>query len=94
MAESVIYTDRAYADIDRIVEFNDLRNKSNTYSQKFLANLKIRLLKLSKQPYSGLVTDDKDILLLVWDNYYVFYQPNDTFIEIIAIYHQKENVIR
>ena len=94
MAERVIYTDRAYADIDRIIEFNDLRNKSNTYSLKFLLNLRTRLLKLSKHPFSGVGTNEVDVLLLIWDNYYIFYSPNETFIEIVAIYHQKENINR
>ncbi len=39
-------------------------------------------------------TDDADVLLLIWDNYYVFYQAHETTITILGIYHQKENVIR
>jgi len=94
MAQRVIYTDRAYADIDRIIEFNNLRNQSTSYSKKFLSKLRARLIKLAEQPYSGLQTDDPDVLLLIWDNFYVFYEPNGSFIEIVAIYHQKENISR
>ena len=94
MAKRVIYTDNAYADIDRIIKFNNLRNRSTAYSRKFLSKLKERLLNLSKHPFSGLKTDDEDVLLLIWDNYYVFYIPGETFIEIVAIYHQKEDIIR
>jgi hypothetical protein len=36
MAKRVIYTNKAFDDIDRIIEFNNLRNKSKTYSRKFL----------------------------------------------------------
>jgi len=43
----VVYTNKAFADIDRIIEFNDIRNKSNTYSKKFLAGLKQRAVKIS-----------------------------------------------
>jgi plasmid stabilization system protein ParE len=92
MAKRVVYTDKAYVDIDRIIEFNNHRNKSKTYSRKFLTGLKRRLLELSKQPYSGRKVDEPDTLLLIWDNYYVFYVPNETYIEITSIYHQKENV--
>ena len=94
MAKRIIYSRKAYADIQRIVEFNDRRNQSTAYSRKFLISLKERLLKLSKHPLSGLKTDDADVLLLIWDNYYVFYQLQEITIEITAIYHQKEDVNR
>jgi len=38
MAKVVIYTDKAFDDIDRIIEFNNRRNKSTTYSRKFLTS--------------------------------------------------------
>jgi plasmid stabilization system protein ParE len=90
MAKRVIYTDRAFADIDRIIEFNTLRNKSNTYSNRFV----LRLIQLSQHPLSGLATNTSDAMLLIWDKYYIFYSVTDTSIEIASIYHQKENVSR
>jgi plasmid stabilization system protein ParE len=94
VAGRIIYTKKAFADIDRIVEFNDLRNKSTIYSRKFVAGLKKRLSKLLQQPLSGLKTDDASVLLLIWDNYYVFYQIDESTITILGVYHQKENIIR
>ena len=87
MAKRISYTDRAYNDIDRIIEFNNLRNQSNTYSRKFLSGLKKRLIQLAKHPSIGLKTDAPNTLLLIWDTYYVFYQLDETVIEIVAIYH-------
>jgi len=92
MAKRVIYTDKAFDDIDRIIEFHNLRNKSTTYSRKFLTGLKQRLQKLLKQPFSGRATDEPDILVLIWDNFYVFYTPNGKGIEVLSVYHQKENI--
>lgn len=94
MAKVVIYTDRAFDDIDRIIEFNNRRNKSTTYSRKFLASLRKRLQQLPKQPFIGLKTDETDTLLLIWNKYYIFYEVNESTIFILAIYHQKENVSR
>jgi plasmid stabilization system protein ParE len=94
VGKRIVYSHRAYADIERIVEFNDRRNQSTAYSRKFLIGLKNRLLKLSKHPSSGIKTDVAGVLLLIWDNYYVFYQLQENTIEIAAIYHQKEDVIR
>ena len=63
MAKRIIYTDKAFADIDRIIDFNTFRNKSNTYSRKFLSLLKKRLLLLSKHPLSGISTEVIDQLV-------------------------------
>ena len=90
MAKRVVYTDEAFADIDRIIEFNDRRNQSNAYSRKFLKGLRQRLQKQLKQPYSGLRTDKQNVFLLIWDNYYIYYKPEANKIEVVAIYHQKE----
>lgn len=94
MVKKIIYSEHAFADIDRIVEFNNLRNRSTTYSKKFVADLKKRLQTLSKQPFSGINTDMQGRFLLVWDNYYIFYNVGKTSIEISAIYHQKEDISR
>ncbi len=94
MAKRIIYTDKAFADIDRIIEFNNLRNKSNTYSNRFVFRLRKRLIQLSHHPLSGLTTNSSDAMLLIWDKYYIFYSVNETSIEVVSIYHQKENVSR
>jgi plasmid stabilization system protein ParE len=94
MAKRIIYTNRAFDDIDRIIEFNNRRNKSTTYSRKFLTSLRKRVQQLPKQPFIGLKTDEPDTLLLIWNKYYVFYEVNESTIFILAIYHQKENVSR
>lgn len=42
----------------------------------------------------GLKTDEHDILLLVWDQYYIFYTYYNSTIEVRSLYHQKENISR
>ena len=39
-------------------------------------------------------TDIPGILILVWEDYYIFYKPNEDYLEISSIYHQKENISR
>jgi plasmid stabilization system protein ParE len=94
MAKRVVYTDKALADIDRIVEFNNLRNRSDAYSKKFVPELRKRLIELSKHPLSGIKTNDPGTFLLIWNSYYIFYEDYDGSIEITGIYHQKENISR
>ena len=92
MAKRIVFSKKAYADIDRIVEFNNLRNRSNTYSKKFVKNLNKQLKLLIKNPSIGIVTDEPGQLLFIWDDYYVFYIDYEVDIEISSIYHQKENI--
>ena len=94
MVKKIVFSRKAFADIDRIVEFNNLRNKSDTYSRKFLRTLNKHVKTLGKQPFIGLVTDEPEELLFIWDNYYVFYIVERSTIQITSIYHQKENLIR
>lgn len=92
MAERIVYTAKAFSDIDKIVEFNNRRNQSDTYSKKFVSGLDKRLKKLLKSPLTGKPTNEPDVMLLVWDNYYIFYIVFPLSIEITSIYHQRENI--
>lgn len=94
MAKRIVYSKKAFVDIDRIVEFNNRRNQSDTYSKKFLKNLKSHLELLSRNSFIGVVTDEPDVLLSIWDSYYIFYVNQESGIQIRSIYHQKEDVNR
>jgi plasmid stabilization system protein ParE len=94
VAKRIAFSRKAYADIDRIVEFNNLRNRSDRYSKKFIKDLQIHLKILSRNPLTGLTTDDPEVLVSIWDNYYIFYINYQSNIEIQSIYHQKEDVDR
>jgi plasmid stabilization system protein ParE len=93
MVKRLVVSRNAYLDIDRIVEFNDRRNHSTTYSRKFVKALFKELKLLKKFPDMGISTSRENILLLIWNDYYIYYAVADAFVEIKAIYHQKENVI-
>ena len=88
MAKRIVFSRRAFIDIDRIVEFNNLRNQSDTYSRQFFIGLHKRLKLLQKNPLIGVITDQEGVFLLIWDQYYVFYFCDDLTIEIKSIYHQ------
>lgn len=94
MAKRIVFSRKAYADIDRIVEFNNVRNQSDTYSRKFVKRLHKQLHILGLHPLIGIATDAPGQLLFIWDDYYVFYINADDAIQITSIYHQKEDVRR
>jgi len=92
MAKRIVFSRKAFADIDRITDFYNRRNRSDIYSRKIVAGLNKRLKSLQKQPLTGINTDEPTTLLLIWDQFYVFYGITETAIEIKSIYHQKENI--
>lgn len=94
MVKRLIITRSAYLHIDRIIEFNNLRNQSTTYSKKFVRALFKELESLKKFPFMGVKTSKDHVLLLIWNDYYIYYMITETTIEIQSIYHQKEDIVR
>jgi plasmid stabilization system protein ParE len=94
MAKRIVFSKRARIDVARITDFNNYRNQSNTYTKKLFTKLTKRLKLLLKHPLTGLKVDGEDGFLLIWDNYYIFYDLDDTSIEVTSIYHQKEDITR
>jgi plasmid stabilization system protein ParE len=94
MAKRLIISREAYLHIDRIVEFNNLKNHSDIYARKFLKKLSGQWKLLKKFPLMGIDTGIDNIFLLVWDDYYIYYVVTGNLIEIKTIYHQKEDVNR
>jgi len=94
MAKRLIVSRAAYLHIDRIIEFNDIRNQSSTYSLKFVKSLFKQLERLKLFPFMGIETSKDDTYLLIWNAYYIYYVITETAVEIKAIYHQKENLTR
>jgi plasmid stabilization system protein ParE len=92
MARRLVFSRAAYQDIERIVEFNNYRNQSDSYAEKFVNGLLIRLKKLLPFPYAGEKTDIENQYLLVWDDFYIFYRFDSELVLVSKIYHQKEDV--
>ncbi|MGF7079255.1 type II toxin-antitoxin system RelE/ParE family toxin [Mucilaginibacter sp. UYCu711] len=92
MAKRLAVTRNAYLHIDRIIEFNDLRNKSSVYSRKIVKLLFKEFDLLKRLPFMGIDTGQKGIYRLVWNDFYIFYTITGDLIEIQAVHHQKEDI--
>lgn len=92
MARRVILSAKAYADIDRIVEFNNRRNRSEIYSKKFVKALYKQFQLLKNYQFAGIRTSQNGMFVLIYDKFYIFYNLRADDIEITLIYHQKENI--
>jgi len=95
LARQVILSAKAYADIDRIVGFNNRRNRSEAYSKKFIKTLFAQFEFLKTYQSIGIKTSENKTLVFIYDEYYIFYALNALGdIEVSSIYHQKENISR
>jgi plasmid stabilization system protein ParE len=92
VVKRLVVSRNAYFHIDRIIEFNNTRNQSSTYSKKFITALFKELRRLKRFPLMGIKTGRDNTYLLIWDNYYVYYTFSDSIIEVKSIFHQKENI--
>ena len=92
MAKGLIISRSAYLDIDRIVEFNNNRNKSDTYSRRLIRGLHRKFNQIVENPFVGIRTSKPTVLLLIWNQFYIFYQVKENSIYILSIHHQKENI--
>jgi len=92
MVKRLIISKAAFADIDRIVAFNNERNQSDAYSRKFIKTLFNRLNKILTTPNLARKTNINNQFLIIWSDYYIFYYIENDYIIISKIYHQKEDI--
>lgn len=92
MVKRLIISRAAFADIDRIVAFNNERNQSDAYSRKFIKSLFNRLNKILITPKLARKTNLDDQFLIIWSDFYIFYYIEKDYIIISKIYHQKEDI--
>ena len=92
MVNGLIISRAAYITIDKIVEFNNIRNQSTKYSRKFLLSLFRQFRIIQKFPFIGIQTDQENIYLLIWNSFYIYYMVDEALVQILSVHHQKENV--
>jgi len=91
MAKRLIVSRKAYFNIDEIIEFSKLRNKSDTYSTKFVKLIFKEFKLLLKHPFMGKPTS-KNTYVLIWNSYCIYYLIDDNEVTILSVNHQKQNI--
>lgn len=92
MVKRLIISQAAFADIDRIVAFNNERNQFDAYSRKFIKSLFNRFNKILITPKLARKTNLNNQFLIIWSDFYIFYYIEKDYILISKIYHQKEDI--
>ena len=91
MATIIIWSNIASSDLRDILEFFNIRNKSNTYSKKLYKTISQEINRLIIFPEIGRVTDYKNFRSLVVLDYLIFYTLIDDNIFIIRVWDSRQD---
>ena len=92
VARRIIWTTSAKLQLKEIFEYFNYRNKSKSYSLKLNRIIQIELKTLLVQSSIGKKTDIINVRGLLVENYFVFYEINQTDIVILAVWDMRQNL--
>jgi len=87
----LIWSQNAKIKLFEILDYFNVRNKSNNYSKKLYHKITKGLSILIKHPESGNKTDFGSIRGLIIENYILFYEYTDEFIIIHTIWDARQD---
>ena len=91
VARRIVWTSSAKLQLKTIFEYFNFRNKNKIYSLKLNALIQTELKKLLQQPNIGKKTDLINVRGLLIENYYIFYEINETHIIILSVWDTRQN---
>jgi plasmid stabilization system protein ParE len=90
----VVWTKDSEVQLQGILEFFTLRNKSSVYSRKLYKKFKTELLSVSKKPELGIKTQLDQIRGLIIEDYILFYEILEDRIVILNVWDCRQNPVK
>jgi len=87
----IVWSSTAKKELKSILEFFIFRNKSNTYSLKLYKKIQTEVNLLLLQSTIGKKTNSVNVRGLLVENYYIFYEVNQSHIVILSIWDTRQN---
>jgi toxin YoeB len=87
----IVWSASAKLQLKAILEYFNFRNKSKLYSLKLNTLIQTELKILLQQPNIGKKTDSINVRCLLIENYYVFYEINETHIIILSVWDTRQD---
>lgn len=87
----IIWSARAKSDLLGILNFFYKRNESKVYSLKLNRTIRDSIRLLTKHPDLGIQTEIPNVRNLIEDNYFIFYEVNSDYVEIITIWDCRQD---
>lgn len=83
MDSEILWTEQALQQLEEILEYFIVRNNSDIYSKKLKNLIAQKLLRLTKNPFSGIPTSEEKYRIIVVENYLVYYTINPLIVVLI-----------
>ena len=87
----IVWSTSAKLVLKTIFEYFNFKNKSKIYSLKLNTLIQTELKKLLHQPNIGKKTDFINVRGLLIENYYIFYEINETHIIILSVWDTRQD---
>jgi toxin YoeB len=91
MAKRVIWSLRAREERKEILEYWAKRNGNKIYSRKLAKQFRDKVEYMSRYNYIGTATDIENVRASVCGNYILFYEVDEEYIKILAIWDGRRN---
>ncbi len=89
--KDIIWSDRASLELRNVLQFYNERNGNANYSLKILEEIDSLLNSLSNNDLLGRLTDNKRTRVLVMEVYLIFYEIDDSNIEILSFWDNRQS---
>ena len=87
----IVWSTSAKLQLKTIIEYFNFRSKSKIYSFKLYTLIQNELKKLLQQTNIGKKTDLINIRGLLIENYFIFYEINETHIIILSVWDTRQD---
>ena len=91
MAKRVIWSLRAKEDRKSILEYWIERNGNKIYSRKLAKQFREKIKYIAQYNYIGTATDIENVRAAVCGNYILFYEIDEKFVKILAVWDGRRN---
>jgi toxin YoeB len=91
MAKRIIWSRQAERVFNKILEFYIDRNGSKTYSRKLNQEVHDLLSHISRQPFIGIKTENKNIRVVIKGYYKIFYQIEDENLIVLLVWDSRQD---
>jgi plasmid stabilization system protein ParE len=88
---TVIWTDTAVRERRKILNYWTKRNKSSTYSEKLIFEIRERVQLLLKNPESFISTNYMDIRTSTLGHYNIYYRTTEKELIVVAFWDNRQN---
>lgn len=91
VARRIVWSASAKLQLKTIFEYFNFRNKSKLYSLKLNTLIQTELKIILQQPNIGKKTDSINVRGLLVENYYIFYELNETHVIILSVWDTRQD---